>query len=141
MRSISICCADTWGISFPLHAHWCSVTLYRKETQKDAADKFGERSKKISWQTIIFHYVALFWGGLLRFLSAAVVDQQSAQQLPQFHTPPNFLLRCFDCESPCGKNCIQRTFTDEQHRFTQLRSRRRFGDVICINLQVVWTFI
>lgn len=66
-----------------------------------------------------------------------------SNQRSSFHNStlhPTHFCYCFDCKSPCSKNCIQRTFTDEQHRFTQLRSRRRFGDAICINLQVMWNF-
>lgn len=57
----------TCGISFFLidivfhwHCcHWDSVTLHRKETQKDAADKFREWSKKMSSRTIVFDNIAL----------------------------------------------------------------------------------
>lgn len=109
MRSIPVLCMTlhgimhTCGISFFLidivfhwHCcHWDSVTLHRKETQKDAAEKFREWSKKMSWQTMVFDSIALFWGDLLRFRSAAVVDQQSVRQLPQFNTSSNSFLLLF----------------------------------------------
>lgn len=69
------------------------VALLSTATQKDAADKFGEWSQKISSLTIVGHYIALFLGGVdwLRFLSAAVVDRQSAQ----FHTSSTSFLLVF----------------------------------------------
>lgn len=101
MRSVPILRADTsWNHAQMWNIFFSSLTLFSYSlvqllvtsysyfvqggNTKRCSRQFGEWSKKISSQTILFQCISLFWGDLLRFLSAAVVDQQSTQQLPHF---------------------------------------------------------
>lgn len=85
-------------IGFHWHCcRWDSVTLHRKETQKDAADTLREWSKKMSSQTILFDYIALFLG---RFASISVCSCGWSAISAAASTIPHFIqlifCYCFD---------------------------------------------
>lgn len=112
----------------------CTGKKHKKMQQICLGSGAWKLARKQSYLAILLSFGKICFNFYLQL--GLISNQRSSFHNSTLH--PTHFWYCFDWESPRGKNCIPRTFTDEQHRFIQMRSRRRFGDVICINLQVMW---
>lgn len=112
----------------------CTGRKHKKMQQISLESGARKLARKQSYFTILLSFGGICFDFYLQLW--LISNQRSSFHNSTLH--PTHFCYCFAWESPRGKNYIPRTFTNEQHRFTQLRSRRRFGDVICINLQVMW---